>query len=338
MNFTNDLTQTLAQNTAILIDEHFIYSDLKNAADSLFSFFEKISQLDINALKHNEAIYLNSGKAIGPHWAGRCVTEFMRTRQFLRGTRDAIKALQERFPNEIIHILYAGTGPFGTLVMPLTTLFTASEIQITCLEINQESITCLRHVISALHVEDYIRDIIHCDATEYKNSTDQAIHMVITETMLNGLQKEPQVSITQNLVPQMLPNGILIPQNISVTLNLVDKKAETNRLFAGNTNHVPFFKEIISLIELNKETCTNPDLYRHIEVNLTTPAETRFNRVSLFTTIQVYAEHILGHNACSLTLPINLKALTQTTLLENKLIYNYEFSDCPKFEYKLISK
>ncbi len=337
MNFSNDLTQTLTQNTAILIDEHFIYSDLKNAADSLFDFFEEISQLDVNALKHNDAIYLSSGKAIGPYWAGRCVTEFMRTRQFLRGIYNGIQDLQKRFPNEIIHILYAGTGPFGTLIMPLTTLFKPSEIQITCLEINPESITCLHRVIAALHVEDYIRDIVHCDATKYKNTTDQAIHMVITETMLNGLQNEPQVAITRNLVPQMLPNGILIPQNISVTLNLVDKKAETDRLFAGNTNHVPFFKEIISLIELNKETCTNPDLYRHIEVNLTAPAEPRFNRVSLFTTIQVYEEHIIGHNACSLTLPIDLKALTQTTLLENKLIFNYEFSDCPKFEYKLIS-
>ncbi|GAU77010.1 lipoyl(octanoyl) transferase LipB [Fusibacter sp. 3D3] len=338
MNLENNpknLNQILRENTSILIREHFQYNALKDASDTLFDLFEKVSQLDVNDHTHNEAIYLDSGKAIGSYWAGRCMTEFMRTRLFLMGIQDGIKALQNQFPNETIHILYAGTGPFGTLVTPLTTLFTASEIQVTGLEINKESIQCFRNIIAAFHIEAYFQDIIQCDATQYQKKSSQIVHMIITETMLNGLQKEPQVAITRNLVPQMHPNGILIPQNISVSLNLVDKRAEMDRLFLENTVSKPFFLQVASLIELNQNNCTYDHIYHNIEVNLKGPIETRFNGISLFTTIQVFDHHVIEYNACSLTLPINLKTLTPATLLENKLVFNYKFGEHPKFEYKI---
>lgn len=333
---SDELAAELAKNTQILVDDNFQYNTLKDAADELFDLFEKVSHLDGDALKHRKDCYLDDGKAIGPYWAGRCLSEFIRTRKFLMGIRDGIRALQNRFPNEVIHILYAGTGPFATLFTPLTTMFDASEIQITGLEINLESIRCLKKIIKTFAIEEYFKEIIECDATRYQKESDEKIHMIITETMLNGLQNEPQVAIVQNLAPQLIDGGILIPQNIELTINLVDNKAKMKRLFHETSDGTSFFVEVTSLINLNQFNCNNTDIYKNIEIHLKEPAEERFKDVSLFTTIQVYENHFIGHNECSLTIPIVYKQLTQSILRDQKVIFNYVFGERPKFEYHVI--
>ncbi|MBP1862801.1 hypothetical protein BD780_002585 [Clostridium tetanomorphum] len=42
-----------------------------------------------------------------------------------------IKRAQQKFLNEQIHILYAGTGPFAALMIPLTTVFTSLGVKFT---------------------------------------------------------------------------------------------------------------------------------------------------------------------------------------------------------------
>lgn len=333
---SDELVVELAKSTQILVADNFQYNTLKDAADNLFDVFEKASHLDGDLLKHRKDCYLDDGKAIGTYWAGRCLTEFMRTRKFLMGIHDGIKALQKRFPNEVIHILYAGTGPFATLITPLTTIFDASEIQITGLEINVESIQCLKEIIEAFSIEDYFKKIVECDATCYQKNKNEKIHMIITETMLNGLQKEPQVAIVQNLVPQLIDGGILIPQNIALSINLVDNKAKIERLFHEISDRTPFFVEVTSLINLNQFNCNNTDMYNNIAVRLNMCVEERFKDVSMFTTIQVYEKHFIGLNECSLTIPIAIRELTQSILRDQKVVFNYVFGERPKFEYQVI--
>jgi predicted RNA methylase len=330
---SNPLRSLLSEKTKIIIDENFRYDILKNTTDSLFDLFEKVSQLDENSVDHRADYYLDSGKAIGAYWAGRCVTEFMRTRKFLMGIREGILALQIRFPNEPIHILYAGTGPFAALITPLTTVFEASEIQVTALEINKKSIACLKNTISAFGIEAYFKAIIECDATTYQKSSHERIHMIITETMLNGLQKEPQVAITRNLVPQMLEGGLLVPQSIHLTLNVVDYKAKMDRLLRGDGDAQPFYCEVASLLALDQFNCNDDALYKNIEVQVRAPVERRFNEVVMFTRIQVYGEHYIGYNECSLTLPITFKKLTPQVLKNHKVVFDYVFGSLPGFEY-----
>ena len=199
--------------TEILLNPEDDYSQLTKAIDDLYSLFLSASGLEVDDTENRDDVYLSKGKAIGSTWAAMCVKEIMRTKCFLRGLYAGIKAAQKRFPNTCIHVLYAGTGPFATLAMPMTTVFTSDEITFTFLEINPISIQHLKRNINAFDALDYINDIIQCDATTYQANNIMPIHIVLTETMQNALQKEPQVSIAMNLVPQMVAGGFLINES-----------------------------------------------------------------------------------------------------------------------------
>lgn len=62
---------------------------------------------------------LASGLALSPRLAAQCLLDGPRTAAFLRGTLAAISEALRRFPDEAIEIVYAGTGPFATLALPL---------------------------------------------------------------------------------------------------------------------------------------------------------------------------------------------------------------------------
>lgn len=328
--------ENLEKYTEILMDDDSYYGELKDAADKLFDMFEEISQMDGSAISCRTDHYLESGKAIGTYWAGRCLVEFMRTRKFLLGIRDGIRALQEKFSGEVIQIVYAGTGPFASLIIPLTTIFSSKEIQIVGLEINNESIQCLKRTIRLLNLDDYFKEIVNCDASKFKKSSNDKIHMIITETMLNGLQKEPQVAITQNLAPQLTIGGLLIPESIKITLNFVDYQAKMKRDFSELPQEESFYVEFSELLDLNKETCNKMDLFKNISLHKRKIYNKRFNDVELFTIIHVFGEHTINYNECSLTQPIRFKELKQSDLLNHEVMFEYIFGENPRFNYRIM--
>src|SRR5471030_2877346 len=111
--------------TLLFKPENFkdIYDDLHELHD-LYALHTGIRAGDIN----DSDIYLPSGKAISPVKAAFCLLEIQRTAVFIRGIHNAILALKEQFKGEQVHILYAGCGPYATLLTPFTTRFSADEI------------------------------------------------------------------------------------------------------------------------------------------------------------------------------------------------------------------
>lgn len=105
------------------------YGRLRTAAIELQAIFSAIAGTeDISGDPEDTTeTILECGKALSPRDAARCIFQFGRTSQFLRGIRAAILEAQKRFPDQAIEILYAGCGPFASLAIALTTQFNADE-------------------------------------------------------------------------------------------------------------------------------------------------------------------------------------------------------------------
>lgn len=191
--------------------------DPSSVTDSLSGLFRQAS--GDKRLPSGPGIVLKSGMALCPQGAAECVKDYQRTRVFLLGLMGAIREAQKRFPGEKIRVLYAGSGPFGTLATALTPQFSPDEVEFTAIEINEISIACLKKVIRALGIERYFSDIIHADATKYRHQ-GLPPHIIVAEAMNFALTHEPQAAITANLGPQMEQGGIFVPECVTVSVSL----------------------------------------------------------------------------------------------------------------------
>lgn len=337
-----DYKEELKEITEILLKQEDDYGEIKKATDDLYDLFLNVSDLKEEDESCRKDYYLPKGKAIGTVWAARCIKEFLRTKRFIRGMFLGIKRAQEKFPNTKIHILYAGTGPFATLIIPLTTVFTSQEIKCTLLEINPNSIENLRKVIKAFEIEEYINDIVKYDATEYEADKDKPIHMVVTETMQHALKKEPQVAITLNLVHQMEEGGILIPQNISIEAGLLDPKRDMERMMGSEGAERDYCYNLNKIFELNKEMALANDkkakFFEEVEVEIPDYIEKRYKSLSLFTNIQVFEKECLTYNQCSLNMREKVIDIDWNSNTAKKVSFQYVINENSSFIHKYIYK
>jgi hypothetical protein len=316
------------------------YLEMKKAADSLHELFLAASGLQEDEDICRKNYFLPTGKAIGTVWAGMCVKEFLRTKKFIRGVFLGIKQVQEKFPNTRIHIIYAGAGPFATLLIPLTTVFSSEEVKFTFLEINQGSIKNLEKIIRIFGAEKYVEEIVQCDAAEYKADKTKPIHIVLTETMQNALKREPQVAITLNLAPQLVEGGILIPQHITVDAALIDPRRDMERIMGVEGADEDYCLQLNQIFDLNKDTTTieksEGNFFSEIGIKIPKDIERRYKRLSLLTNIQVFEEENLTYMQCSLNLPYKVMDIKWENNAVDKVVFQYVISENPGFVHKLV--
>ncbi|MEM7132599.1 MAG: hypothetical protein AAF702_40220 [Chloroflexota bacterium] len=187
---------------------------------------------------------LTTGTAISPAYAAQCMQDTKRTIQFMRGVHQAISDLLQRLPDRPIHILYAGCGPYAPLVLPLLPLFSAEQVNVTLLDVHRASLDSVSRLIQELSLGDYVADVICADAACYQNDPDRPIHLLVVETMLSALEQEPQVAITYNLMPQLAPGGILIPERIGIEAVLLDPEQAFCEPDSGTVHDAPEYNPI----------------------------------------------------------------------------------------------
>ncbi|RXK80821.1 SAM-dependent methyltransferase [Filimonas effusa] len=214
LNTKEELRTSLLQfSKAILRPEDFhdqLAPAVMACSDLLFSNFSLAGE---DARKHIKTAH---GNAIGTFWAARCSREVLRTQRFSRALYNSVsEALKQH--QKTIHVLYAGTGPFATLALPVMMMFKPEEVQFTFLEINSESIEIVKQVIDLLDLHNYIKDIHQCDASVWEVPSPD-IDIVISETMYTALKTEPQVAIMLNLAKQLPEDTIFLPEEITVSL------------------------------------------------------------------------------------------------------------------------
>ncbi|RCX08090.1 hypothetical protein DFR58_14615 [Anaerobacterium chartisolvens] len=330
--------------TSVLLEPEDNYGEIRETVIRMYDLFLEASELGECEDISKEDIYLPYGKAIGPFWAAACIKELMRTKNFIRGIYNGIIAAQKKFPGETIHIVYAGTGPFAALAMPMTTVFTPREINFTFLEINPESVSILKNTIEALGAGEYVREIVMCDAVKYKYEGGGTIHMVITETMQNALQKEPHVAITMNLLPQMHSEGVFIPQTVKIEAVLLNQKKNIDRMTSMDVYTDKYYHSVGTVLEISKASCENymcdnvPEgqgyVFPEVVLDIPPDLEEGYNELNLFTFIRIFEEITLESWQCSLTMPRKVMLIDNLEARVDRVAFQYIVDSSPHFEYK----
>lgn len=294
----NQVTYLLKLYTEQILDCQSDFFRMKESVDQMYGLFYPITGIGIS--ENQVDILLSSGKAISPSAAAHCLLEMKRTAIFLRGIHKAINHKLTNKRTEPINILYAGCGPYATLIIPLLSLYTPNQVQVDLLDINEESLTASKNLAYAFGFEDFIEEYYLQDATKFKVQKPYVI--VLSETMSSCLRNEPQVAIMQNLIPQIQVDSIFIPEEISIDAWLTNPKMENDRLTYFEGEKPPIDRiSLGNVFKVNKE---NLDI-KCLKNTLPLPDDTSlFPELKLFTSIRVFGDETLGENDCSLNLPL----------------------------------
>lgn len=339
----NTALTELSEIADILYDEDVHYGKIFDASRR----FRDLMQIACNANYRNQieddTIYTSSGNAIGAKWASLCVEDIMRTKKFCNGILMAIEKLRS-MKKEKIHILYAGTGPFATLIMPLISRYSPEEVTFTLLEINPESFEGLSNTIQYFNAQVYITEMTLCDAIEYKIPKDVNVDVLVSETMMHGLKSEQQVAICCKLLSQLERDVILIPEE--VTLNLLAINSEKRSAFKQQINgDLEYFKRLGNLFTFNKETIRKHQSaflsafpnYIFPEVSIPIPNNTNiaFNELSIETHIKVFEDEVLEIDESSLTVILKLIPLNSMLQTVKILHANYVCGEHPGLQCRM---
>lgn len=292
--------QELKHITRVLLADESRYGEMREAAVHLLQLFNTVSGFDEKDPVNDMHMQTAAGQAISPQSAAVCIRDFMRTRVFMRGLKEAISTRLQENPGRPVTVLYAGTGPFATLMLPLTTLFDPTQLKLLLLEINPASIVCLKRVIGNFNLQPYVLDVVQADAVTWRIPAVYTPDIILSETMMPALKTEPQVSIVANLVAQC-PQAIMIPERIEVSAVLLNSKMNAEKRF------IPLKPVLVLTKKEALETAARQQAgdiaFPVTELQVERPEEDMFNRLALLTTIRVFNRESLGFRESSLTIP-----------------------------------
>jgi len=226
-----------------------------------------------------------------------------------------------------VHVIYAGTGPFAALALPVMLRFAPEAVQFTLLEVNPWSFEKLQLVIRELGLGPHVKLAECCDATAWR-VPDESVDIVISETMNRALQKEPQAGIMLNLSRQLDDSVIFIPESISVSLGWQQGTSKPPEdlveilKFDGAER-----RRILERTELGGEWAFTPVIWRH------QPRPSA--RLVYWTSIRVFEEEALNHNDCSLTMTERVSP--SPPLEEARLRFQYRTSAAAGFEVRTLA-
>lgn len=294
---------------------------------------------------------LEDGVAINPNAAAHCAIDYQRSTIFIRGVYAAIQTLSLRFPDTPLEILYAGCGPFATLLMPILGKFSVGDINLTLLDIHPRSIDSVELLLAHFGLNKHKVRIIVADACHYQH--DRELHLAIAETMQKALEQEPQFAVTANLAPQVCARGVFIPQRIEISLCLADLESDKARRSRSpmidsavrGTDNIPHpLASVCTLtpgnaagqihkarqsahtatMELQPTTVTIPPIGENCQLE-----------AALFTRIAVYEHYCLEDYESEITLPLKCHELAPLTGGACYRI-SYQLGAYPRFDFEYL--
>ena len=289
--------ETLASITDVLLDDATGADLLRDTIDIYRDLLLTASGIDLGGEESIDHFDTGTGVAIGATWAALCVDDLVRTKRFVSGLNQAVLDVMARKSGPV-HVFYAGTGPFATLALPLMTRFTPEQLQFTCLEITNASFAAVKRLFAELDLEDYVIDVIQTDASTFQIDSVLPVDIMLSETMQYCLIDEMQVPIALNLMSQLPPEVLMLPERITLMLGVLeDTRDQAVAVELGTI----FTVDRASLAAYRRDT-KNSDFPT---VRLTVPAANgvAYGQLAIRTSVDVYGGYGLTDYESGLTVP-----------------------------------
>ncbi len=332
-----NLQKEIINATSEYFENNLDFLKLSDASKKYKDILEQISNQNMDIEKGRDDIHFDNGKALGTFWAALCLDDLLRTRQFIRGIDKAIK--EKMSSQKPLHILYAGTGPYATLILPFIFRYSKEDIKYTFLEINPFSFQMLQKLILKLGLEDYDITIVNEDATKYCIDSNNEPDIIISETMQNALVKEQQVPIFLNLMNQVKNEVIFIPEKIELSIGLnkagVSIEELKEKRFYKEKTVFEVSKEAIFPLNQVKKQAIEKFSFEKKQIVIDNEKLKGFNHLLMITEVQVYKDEKININDSGLTTPIFIKDIPENLKSSIVIDTQYLISSEPKLDYKI---
>ena len=296
------------------------YAIITHAINSLYEKFSQATQIFAGDLTHECMKETPNGIIVTPDQAAHCLKDIDRSTHFLRAIHKAIEHYLKGQGN--VRILYAGCGPYATLLTPFTALCGPEKIRYTFLEIEDISLQAVTKLYNDWGLNTYLDEVRLTDATDVDIEFSNLFDIIISETMQVGLKNECQVPITRNLCRFLKESGTFIPQQIKLDVYLAGKKQDPlipdsdEKIFIGTAFNLDFQK------------IPAPGSVVELEV-----PESDLEFLKLYTTIHLFDDERLTAYQSGLTLPLLLDRLEGKAGRHIRFWYEEGAKPCLKFEY-----
>ncbi len=333
------MKKELKQIGTVLSKNEIDFKEISDAVKQYKALVYKASNIDIESESQRTNIDFENGMALGTIWAAMCLDDMMRTKLFIKGLMEAVEKHQAE-NRGTTHILYAGTGPFATLILPVLANYSPDEVKCTLMEINGESFKYVQGVIEMVGFSDHVTNFIQADASKVQLENPELIDIIVTETMQRALDSEQQVPIVMNLLKQLRKDVILIPEKINVVACLADM----GKLHESESES-EYCERLGSVIELSKEGLQSKpyDLKGENQIhfhqkNFKLKKETikKFNQLTLLTEIQVFGDTWIRPYQSGLTIHKVLMEIPSDILVDIDYKMQYIVSEEPEIIYSKV--
>lgn len=279
------------------------------------------TQRDINTPTQTAA-----GDALTPWHAAACMEDRTRTAAFIRGSIQAVESALENSTHRPLHLIEAGCGPLGTLVLPLLAHFDSDQLVVSVIDLHEESLECMKTMFEHFGFVSRVRHMICGDATAVNIGTSADI--ILTETMNAALSQEPQVAISRALMQQH-PNAVLIPQSIQVDCALLNIQLEATQFPPQVCDRI----NLGTVFELNRTSAVdleeNEGLLPAARIRIPDHVEPGLSPW-LTTTVQIFNESKFADYETQISHPIPLDPNGQQAIsLGATLHFAYQMRDTP---------
>ncbi|OEK09529.1 phytanoyl-CoA dioxygenase [Flavivirga aquatica] len=315
------IVSSIKKITLSLLEVSFNQTEVEKKLNEIHAHFQELTKITgfDHKIEYLAAVPSAKGKALGLNHAAQCLLDYKRTVKFLKAIISAIHEKQKNYPNEVIHIFYAGCGPYAPFITLIAPLFTPKNVQFTLLEINKASLESAKKLIQALDLINYIQDYHLADAVTFKVPNANKFHLLFSETLDALLYRECYVPILYNLLPQFNEDITLIPENVLLNLTLLTHSITTPDYKEHDIGHILNVREAVALHTINQPIPTH---LQSKTIDLTTLNMNRYNLMLLDTQVHVYNDIWLYRDESSLTLPLEM--VLQQPFNNDTITFSYQ--------------